>query len=69
MSRRERKRMMVIQRIIGLGLVAIGILIIIMGAHATRYGDVDMSGGFLIVPAGLYFLLTRKCIFNEKEIK
>ena len=48
-------------------LLVIGILIILMGIHATQPGDMDISGGFLTIPAGLYFLLTRKCIFNEEE--
>lgn len=67
MSRKERKRNMRKQRFMGFVLLVIGILIILMGIHATQPGDMDISGGFLTIPAGLYFLLTRKCIFNEEE--
>lgn len=61
---RTRSQVMLQQRLMGLLLVVLSIVMLIVCAHGTTIEDRDGTGAFMVLPMGLYLIFTKKiCIY------
>jgi hypothetical protein len=52
------------QRLMGLLLVVLSVVMLIVCAHGTTIEDRDGTGVFMVLPMGLYLIFTKKiCIY------
>lgn len=70
-ERRRRSRAfrlaMVEQRLMGLGLVLISVLMIVICSHGVTVEDQDATAVLLTLPLGLYLIFTKNiCIYNKQ---
>lgn len=61
---RTRSQVMLQQRLMGLLLVVLSVVMLIVCAHGTTIEDRDGMGAFMVLPMGLYLIFTKKiCIY------
>lgn len=61
---RTRSQVMIQQRLMGLLLVVLSVVMLIVCAHGTTVEDRDGTGAFMVLPMGLYLIFTKKiCIY------
>lgn len=61
---RTRSQVMLQQRLMGLLLVVLSVVMLIVCAHGTTIEDRDGTGAFMVLPMGLYLIFTKKiCIY------
>lgn len=70
-ERRRRSRAfrlaMVEQRLMGLGLVLISVLMIVICSHGVTVEDQDATAVLLTLPLGLYLIFTKNiCIYSKQ---
>lgn len=57
----ERQKKMIMQRLLGIGMLLMSILIFIAASHAQVRGDLDGTPLFITVPLGLILLFSKDC--------
>lgn len=55
---------MILQRIMGIVLLLMTVLILVIASHAQVKGDLDATPVFLTFPLGMFLLLTKECWIN-----
>lgn len=59
--RRERQVKMLKQKLMGIGLILLSILVIYICSKGVTVQDRDATGVVLTLPLGIYLLFTREC--------
>lgn len=57
----EYQTKMIFQRLIGIGMLLLSVLIFVVASHAQVRGDLDGTPLFITVPLGLYMLFSKEC--------
>ncbi len=57
----EYQTKMIFQRLIGIGMLLLSVLIFVVASHAQVRGDLDSTPLFITVPLGLYMLFSKEC--------
>lgn len=57
----EHQTKMIFQRLIGIGMLLLSVLIFVVASHAQVRGDLDGTPLFITVPLGLYMLFSKEC--------
>lgn len=57
----EHQTKMICQRLIGIGMLLLSVLIFVVASHAQVRGDLDDTPLFITVPLGLYMLFSKEC--------
>ena len=57
----SRKKKMIKQRLMGIGMLLISVMIFVMASHAQVRGDIDGTPLLITVPMGLYMLFSKEC--------
>lgn len=57
---KTRSQVMLQQRLMGLLLVVLSVVMLIVCAHGTTIEDRDGTGAFMVLPMGLYLIFTKK---------
>ena len=57
----EYQTKMIFQRLIGIGMLLLSVLIFVVASHAQVRGDLDCTPLFITVPLGLYMLFSKEC--------
>ena len=52
---------MIKQRLMGIGMLLISVLIFVMASHAQVQGDIDGTPLLITVQMGLYMLFSKEC--------
>ncbi len=60
----ERQKKMIIQRLMGVGMLLISVWIAIVASHAQVRGDLDGTPLFYTVPMGLILLFSKDCCIS-----
>lgn len=57
----DRQMKMIFQRLMGIGMLLLSVLICVVASHAQVRGDLDGTPLFITVPMGLYMLFSKEC--------
>lgn len=57
----EHQKKMIIQRIMGIGMLLLSVVIFIVASHAQVRGDLDGTPLMITVPMGLVLLFSKEC--------
>lgn len=57
----ERQKKMIMQRLLGIGMLLMSVLIFIAASHAQVRGDLDGTPLCITVPLGLILLFSKDC--------
>lgn len=57
----EHQKKMIIQRLIGIGMLLLSVVIFIVASHAQVRGDLDGTPLMITVPMGLVLLFSKEC--------
>ena len=57
----EHQTKMIFQRLLGIGMLLLSVLIFAVASHAQVRGDLDGTPLFITVPLGLYMLFSKEC--------
>lgn len=57
----EHQKKMIIQRLMGIGMLLLSVVIFIVASHAQVRGDLDGTPLMITVPMGLVLLFSKEC--------
>lgn len=57
----EHQTKMIFQRLLGIGMLLLSVLIFVVASHAQVRGDLDGTPLFITVPLELYMLFSKEC--------
>lgn len=57
----EHQKKMIIQRLMGIGMLLLSVVIFIVASHAQVRGDLDGTPLMITVPIGLVLLFSKEC--------
>lgn len=57
----EHQKKMIIQRLMGIGMLLLSVVIFIVASHAQVRGDLDGTPLMITVPMGLILLFSKEC--------
>ena len=57
----EHQKKMIVQRLMGIGMLLLSVVIFIVASHAQVRGDLDGTPLMLTVPMGLILLFSKEC--------
>ena len=61
---RARRRTLLLQKLIGLGLLLMSGAVLLLCSHGATMEDRDGTAALLLAPLGLYLLLTRRIVIR-----
>lgn len=57
----KRQKKMILQKLMGIGMLLMSVLVFVMASHAQARGDLDGTPLIFTVPAGLILLFSKEC--------